>query len=93
MARVKSFPNAGVLVIPNPIPNVNQQLIVSNVWGSASKPASAVGAGDGNYFTFPNMGDPRISFTINDMNITITTTVDLSAYTGFIFLEFIPDGI
>jgi hypothetical protein len=99
LARIPSFPNTGVLVLTvnttpqYPLTDVNPQFVVSQVWGSASKPCSAVGAGDGDYFSFYSQGDSRISFTTSDTTITITTTTNLSAYTGFIFIEFIRDGV
>lgn len=99
LCYIPSFPNSTSLVITRdttpqfPIPNINSQFVVSHVWGSASKPTSAVGAGDGDYFSFANQGDSRISFTMSDTTITITTTTDLSAYTGFIVVEHIRDGI
>lgn len=93
LARVIAYPDTGVLVIPNPIPAVNQQLIITQVYGSASMPMTPGVPGSGVYFTFAPMGDPRVSFVLTDTTITITTTVDLSAYTGFIIISYIRDGI
>lgn len=90
IARVKSFINQ---VIPLPIQDVNPQFIVSLVYGSASLPCTAVGAGDGDYFSFMSAGDPRISFTMNDLNITIVTDGARASYSGFIVIEFIRDGV
>ena len=91
IVRVKQYPNTGVLVLPMPM-DVNPQFIISDAFGSASRPVTVRGAGNGSYFTFLSMGDPRVSFTISDMIITITTTVDLSAYNGFITILYIRDG-
>lgn len=91
LLRVESYPNAGPLVIPLPI-EVNQQFIVSQVWGSASKAPSAVGAGDGEYFSFYSEGDSRITFVMTDTEVTITTTADMTAYSGFIVVDNILDG-
>jgi hypothetical protein len=79
--------------IPNPIPRVNPQLIVTHTWGSASRPCSAIGAGDGNYFSFYTLGNTNITYTLSDTQIVITTTIDLSAYKGFIVIEYLHDGI
>jgi len=99
IARIPSFPNTGVLVLtltsnPQfPITNINPQFVISLVHGSASKPCTSLGAGDGDYFSFMSQGDSRVSFTMSDNTITITTTVDLSAYSGFLIIEYIRDGV
>ncbi len=106
IAYILSFPNIGTLTLtlPNipesavslqdyPIVNVNPELIVTHVWGSASKPCSAIGAGDGVYFSFFSQGDSRITFTMTDIAIVITTTVNLSAYSGFIVIEYLRNGV
>lgn len=105
IAYIPSFPGPATLPIPNqlvltilsnpqyPITDINDQFVVTHVWGSASLPCSAVGAGDGNYFSFMNQGDSRVSFTMSDTQIIITTTVDLTAYSGFIVVEFLRNGI
>lgn len=87
--RVTSFVPQ-VITIPFPI---NPQFIISEVFGSASKPCSAVGAGDGDYFSFMAQGDARIQFTMSDTQITITTNGTTAAYQGFIVLFYIHDGI
>ena len=92
IAYIPAYPNAGVLTIPNPISNINPQFVITHVWGSASKPCTAVGAGDGNYFSFMTLGNSNIKFTVSDTTIVITTTVDLSAYSGFIVIEYVRDG-
>lgn len=90
--RVPSFPSSGSVTYPAP-PDINPQFVISHVWGSASKPCSAVGAGDGVYFSFMNQGDSRVSFTFTDLLITITVTTNLSAYSGFVVIEYIRDGV
>lgn len=89
IARVTSFTSQ---TIPMPIGNINPQFIISLAYGSASKPCSAVGAGDGDYFSFFSRGNANISFTMSDTQIVITTTIDLSAYSGFFVIEYIRDG-
>lgn len=94
-AYIPSYPAAaGNLVIPNPIPNVTPQLVITFMMGTASKPCSATGAGDGDYFSFVNAGNPNISFVVSDTTITITnlTGVDLSPYSGFIIIHYLRDG-
>lgn len=99
IAYIPSYPNAGVLVLTRdslpqyPIDDINQQFVISMSYGTASKPCSSVGAGDGDYFTFMNRGDSRISYDMSDTTITITSTVDLTEYSGFIVVHFIRDGI
>ncbi len=95
---IRSLPNTGVLIInantdpAYPIDNVQPEFLMWHLWGTASKPTSALNAGDGDFFSFMNRGDPRITFDMTDLVITITTTVDLSAYYGFIVCEFIRAG-
>lgn len=95
---INGLPNAGVLVLTAatnpayPIENVQPEFLMWHVWGTASKPPSAQGAGDGDFFSFMAQGDTRISFTMTDTTLTITTTVDLSAYYCFIVCEFIRAG-
>jgi hypothetical protein len=99
LVYIPSFPNATTLVITSvtvptyPISDINLQFVVSLVWGSASKPNTAVGSGDGDYFSFMAQGDSRISFTMSDTTITITTTTDLRSYSGFIIIEYIRNGV
>lgn len=93
IAYIQNLPNAGVLIIPNPIPNINEQFVVTHTWGSASLPCTSIGAGDGNYFSFYTLGNPNIFYTLSDTQIVITTTVDLSAYSCFIVIEYLRDGI
>lgn len=75
-----------------PIPGIDPNFVITQIWGSASKPCSKKGAGDGVYFSFMNQGDARISFTMSDTTIVITTTVDLSGYSGFIVISYLRDG-
>lgn len=89
--RVTSYPNSGVLILPLPIP-VNPQFVVSQVWGSASKPCSSTGVGDGEYFSFYSEGNSRITFVMTDLDVTITTTTNMTAYSGFILIDYIKDG-
>lgn len=99
LAYIPSFPNTGVLTLtltssPQfPIVDINPEFVVTQVWGSASKPCSAIGANDGIYFSFYSQGDSRISFTMSDTTITITTTTDLSLYSGFIIIYYIRRGV
>jgi len=95
---INGLPNAGVLVIDAnsdpafPIDNIQPEFLMWHVFGTASKPPSALNAGDADFFSFSNRGDPRIIFDMSDLVITITTTVDLSAYYCFIVCEFIRAG-
>lgn len=89
LIRVSSFISQ-VITIPF---QVSPQFIISEVYGSASLPCSAIGAGDGVYFSFMSQGDARIQFQMTDMTITITTNGTTAAYQGFIIISFIHDGI
>ena len=93
IAYIPILPNAGVLVIPNPIKQANPELVMTNIYGTASRPCSAIGANDGIYFTFMSQGDTRISFVATDTIITLTSTVDLRAYRCFMVLEFLRNGL
>lgn len=75
-----------------PIIGIDPNFVVWQVWGSASKPCSEKGAGDGDYFSFYSEGNSKISFTMSDTEIIITTTVDMSEYSGFIIIEYIRQG-
>ena len=98
IAYIPSFPNASTLTLTlfsnpaYPISNITPQFRITLTWGAATKPCSAVGAGDGDYITFVNAGNPKISFTQSDTTIVITTTVDMTAYSGFICVEYLRDG-
>lgn len=106
MAYIPSYPNASTLTLtlPStpasagsvqnyPIPNVNPEFVITDLYGTASKPPSVTGEGDGNFFKFNNQGDSRISFTMSDDEIVITTTDDYTAYSGFIFISYLRNGI
>lgn len=99
IAYIPSFPNIGAMTLTltgdpqYPVPAVNPGFVVTQVWGSASLPCTSVGAGDGDYFSFYSQGDSRISFTMSDTQIVITTTVNLSAYNGFIVVQYLRNGV
>lgn len=88
---VPSF-TAGTFSIPMPVPNVNPQFIITHCWGSASKPCSATGAGDGDYFSFLSQGNTNISFTMSDTLITFTVSGLTGTYSGFIVVEYVRNG-
>jgi hypothetical protein len=101
IAYISSFINQ---VIQIPVANVNEQLIITHTWGSASLQTTALGAGTGDYFSFMPMGDTRISYTLTDVTVTtpsdvpgfeVTITTDgmRANYSGFIVIEFLHDGI
>jgi hypothetical protein len=76
--------------ITQPIPNINNQFVITKTWGSASLPPTTPGTGD--YFSFMPMGDTRISYTMSDTQIVITTDGARASYSGFIFIEYLRDG-
>lgn len=88
--RIPSFVSG---TYPLPIEDVNPQFIITHVWGSASKPCSAVEAGDGDYFSFFGQGNADIQFTMSDKSIIITASGPMAAYNGFIVIEYLRDGI
>lgn len=94
--HLKSFPNAATVTIDAnstpeyPIKNVLPDFVITDLWGCVSKPNEPVGTGD--YFSFMPQGDSRVSFTMTDTAITITSTVDLSAYSGFIVIQYLRNG-
>lgn len=99
IAYIPVFPNATTMTLTltsnpqYPIPDVNPQFVVTQVWGSASRPCTSVGAGDGDYFSFFSEGNSSISFTMSDTQIVITTTVDMTAYSGFIVVQYLRNGV
>ena len=71
------------------------EFVVTQVYGSASKPPTDpdnTTAGTGDYFSFYSQGDARISFTMSNKEIVITTTTDMTAYSGFIVITYIREG-
>ena len=105
IAYIPSLPGPASLPVPNqitigltgtpqyPITNVNNQLVITQLYGTASLPPTSVGAGDGDYFSYMPQGDSRISFSMSDLQIIITSTVDLSAYSGFIVINYLRNGV
>lgn len=99
ISYIPSFPNTSTLTltinsVPGyPIPNVNPQFVVTQVWGSASRPCTATGAGDGDYFSFYSEGNSKIRFTMSDTTIVITTTANMTAYSGFIVVQYLRRGV
>ncbi len=97
IAYIPSFPNIGTLTLTRettpqyPIENINSQFVVTEVWGSASKPPTIPGSGD--YFSFFSEGNSKITFTMSDTTIVITTTANMTAYSGFIIVEYLRDGV
>lgn len=88
--RIPSFVSG---TYPLPVNQVNSQFVITHVWGSASLPCSAIGAGDGDYFSFFSEGNSRIQFTMSDTQIVLTTDGTTAAYSGFIVIEYIRDGV
>lgn len=99
---IPSLPNNTTLTFtldesdPNllyPITGVDPEFVITLSYGTASKPPTSKGAGDGDYFTFTNRGDVRIQWTMSDNVIVVTTTVDLSAYSGFLVIKYLRNGV
>lgn len=99
IAFIPSLPNATTLTLTlsstptYPVPNINNEFVITNLWGTASLPPTSTGAGDGDFFKYNNQGDSRISFTMSDIVIVITSTINLSAYSGFIVVEYLRNGL
>lgn len=99
LAYIPILPNTGTIVLTRdtepqfPIPNITNEFVISDLWGTASLPPSNTGSGNGNFIKFNNRGDPRIFFDMSDTTITLTTTVDLSSYIGLIFVTYIRNGL
>lgn len=74
-----------------PIQGIDQNFVVTQMWGSASL-AATTAAHSGDFFTFVNQGNSKISFTMNKDQIIITTDGSLSSYTGFIVIHYLRDG-
>ncbi len=102
MAFVQSLPGPATTPVANqliltlnsdprfPIENINTEFVITSTWGDASRTPTSPGNGD--YFSFMNRGDPRITYDVSDNSLTITTTVDLSAYSAFFVIEFLRRG-
>lgn len=89
---IPALKNNGTTTVANPISKIDSQFVVTHTWGSASKAPSYVGAGDGNYFSFNTLGNTNITYTVSDTTIAVTTTIDLTAYSCFIVIEYLRDG-
>jgi len=92
LVRIANYPSSGTLTL-SPPPNINPQFVIFQAWGSASKPPSALNAGDGDFFSFFGSGNPKITFTFSDTSIVVTTTALGTGYSGFICITYIRDGI
>ena len=98
ISYIPSLPNSGVLILTRatvpqyPVDNIDPNFVITMLYGTASRPCSAVGAGDGDYIMYNNRGDPRIFFDMSDTTITITTTIDMTEYSGFIVVHFLRAG-
>lgn len=90
LLRIPSFPNTSSATYPVP-PEMSAQFAIFQIWGSASKAATTPGTAD--YFSFYGSGNPKITFTFSDLAIVVTTTLDMTAYSGFICIDFIADGM
>lgn len=96
--QISNLPNASTLTIdvnsnpPFPITDIQPEFVVTDLYGTASLPPTSVGAGDGDYFKYNNRGDPRIIFDMSDTQLVITSTVDLSSYSGFIVIKYLRAG-
>jgi hypothetical protein len=75
---------------PLPIQGIDQNFVITHLWGSCSKPPTTPGTGD--YASFMTQGNPAVTFSMNDLNIMVTTTVDLSAYSAFFVIEYLRAG-
>jgi len=97
-AYIASYPNAGVLTLTLttnpafPINGIDPNFVITNLWGTASKPPTSKGSEDGDYFAFYTEGNSNITFTMSDTQIVITTTIDMTAYSGFIVIEYLRVG-
>ena len=76
-----------------PIQDINNEFVVTIVYGSASKPPSSSNATDGDYFSFFGQGNSHIQFTMSNTQIVITTDGSTALYTGFIIINYIRNGI
>lgn len=85
--RVTSFTND--LTIPMPF-SINNQFVITLVYGSASLPPTTPGTGD--YFSFMAAGDSRISFTMSDTEVVISTDGMRASYNGYIVIHYLRDG-
>lgn len=98
LAYIPSLPNNTTLTLTAtstpqfPLTDINNQFVITNIWGTASKPPTALGAGNGDYFAYYSQGNAKISFTMSDTQIVITSTTNLSAYSGFIIIEYLRNG-
>lgn len=89
VARITSWISQ---TIPMPIGDIGPQWVASQIYATANLPCTAIGANDGDYFSFYGAGNPHIQFTVSDTQIVITTDGSTAAYSGFIVISYIRDG-
>lgn len=96
LAYIPSFTNGLTLTRTSnpqfPIQQIDPNFRVAMTWGTANLPCSAVGANDGDYFSFMPKGDSRISYSFSDTQIVISTDGARASYSGFIFIQYIRAG-
>jgi len=76
---------------PLPIQGIDPNFVITELWGSCSKPPTAVGAGNGDYAMFMTQGNPAVTFSMNDLNIVVNET-GLSAYSAFFVFKNLRAG-
>lgn len=89
---IPSLPNTNILELDQTIRGINENFIMTLCYGTASQLVNSNTSTPGDYFSFMNKGDSRISFTISDTQVIITTTTDLSTYQAYIVMEYIKAG-
>lgn len=91
LIRIVSYPANGSITLTPP-PNINPQFMLIQAWGSATKPPTALGAGNGDFFSFYGSGNPKITFTFTDLAIVVTTNALGTGYSGFLVIEYLHNG-
>jgi hypothetical protein len=76
-----------------PIQDIDPNFVVTLVYGSASLAPTITGAGNGDYFSFFGSGNAKIQFTMSDIQIVITTNGTTAAYSGFIVINYLRNGL
>lgn len=77
---------------PLPIQSIDQNFVITHLWGSCSKPPSAPGAVDGNYASFMTQGNPNVTFTMSNVDIEVIANPGLSGFSAFFVIEYLRAG-
>lgn len=90
-----ALPNITTLTLPHNIPNIEIGFTITHLYCTASNFATNPGAprvNRGDYFQIAGDGDSRLKLYMDNVNVYLTSTIDLSAYTGIVVIEYVKEA-